>query len=621
MEKQNQRIFHLTDFLRRNIYVQLNSNFGRSFFSMILDNISLNSLAERLGVKTDLLARYVVNYREDLLEPVFIELNVLLKLIDTYNELVGNLDILSDLEMNVRAIRGYGRSGILRNPCLPIREDIHLVRLVLHLIGDGTLTEEYGTTKAPHYTNGNAFLRNQFLNTLGRVFGDVSECSRSYIDRSGKSRSYITFAKWIGYLLRHWYPDAKFDEKFGSLPSVFFQLPLALKAEIVRTFGDDDGHVGAHSIRFTSGGATILEQIRKLIMELIESTLSSEECKSLLKSVGDVKSFRGWFILDMYRPLFLWYSEQIGFSHPERAERLEFQLACDQVWGERGLDGFDLDFLTLVGLQEVGAVADVARRFMVREDFLFKVFQRLRKFGWIEVVEKQKFTTFFQTAPAGVAFLEHTLDGAWGEMDRVVVRNGWWQRLRDELLQCFRTAAEVARVVGMPETTVRGYLQGRRQWMHGKWVVALAAAVGWGQDAVSEGVVVAVSKTLAPRYEQCDFLVKDLDVYRQFRLGEVAFDEWLVRRRVEVVRAERLLDAEFAEKLQGASAIRERIIELAQGRGGEIALRELKEDGMLQRLVADRYSAYLADRMAKLIKQGKFVRLAKGRYRLVQQGL
>jgi hypothetical protein len=149
-------------------------------------------------------------------------------------------------------------------------------------------------------------------------------------------------------------------------------------------------------------------------------------------------------------------------------------------------------------------------------------------------------------------------------------------------------------------------------------VVALAKAVGLGRDEVSEGVVVAFSKKLAPRYEQCDFLAKDLNMYRQFCVGEIGFDEGLVRRRVEVVREEQLLDAEFAEKLESASAIRERIIELAKGRGGEIALRALKEDAVLQGLVANRYSAYLADRMAKLIKQGVFMRVSQGRYRLVQ---
>ncbi|NIM98173.1 MAG: hypothetical protein GTO24_08865, partial [candidate division Zixibacteria bacterium] len=448
MSKQNLRVFHITDFLRKNIFVQLNQNFGKTFFSKILSNISLSALSKKLEVEIDLLARYAVDYREDLLEPVFLELEILLKLLKTYNELEENPDLLSDIERNIRAIKGYGRSGILRNPRLPIKEDVHLIRLVIHLIGDGTLTEEYGTSKTPHYTNGSAFLRNQFLHKMSAVFGDVSDCTRSYSDRSGKSRSYVAFTKWIGYLIRYLYPDARFDEKSGSLPAVFLKLPLDLKAEMVRTFGDDDGHVGTHSIRFTSGGSTILEQMRTLILELMGATLPHDECEELMKSLGAVKAFRSWFILDVYRPVYRWYAEHIGFTHPGRAERLAFQLECDRVWQERGLDGFDLDFLTLIRLRDVGSVGEVARRFVVREDFVFKVVQRLRKLGWIRVVEKQKFTTMYQTTVKGEAFLERVWARGWRVADRVVMEEGWWSKLRKALLDEFGTGAAVARVAG-----------------------------------------------------------------------------------------------------------------------------------------------------------------------------
>jgi hypothetical protein len=161
-----------------------------------------------------------------------------------------------------------------------------LVRLVVHLIGDGYVPKLQGAARTPAYTNGNEFLRAQFLELLGNVFGDVSECSRSYVDKSGNSRSYIAFSKWVGYVIRHWYPDAEFDELSGRLPEAFFGLPVASKAEVVRAFGDDDGHVGAHSIRFTSDGLTILEQVRRLIVQLMESTLPAEEYKGLLGSVG-----------------------------------------------------------------------------------------------------------------------------------------------------------------------------------------------------------------------------------------------------------------------------------------------------------------------------------------------
>lgn len=617
MGTQNDRVFHLTEFLRRNIYVQLNSIFGKTFFSKILDTISLKELAEKLEVETAFLARYAVNYRENLSKPIFIDLDILLQLFSIYNTIEGDLDVLPVLEKNVSAIRGYGRSGILRNPRLPIRESNHLVRLIVHMIGDGSLTEEYGTSKCPQYSNRNAFLRNQFLYTISEVFGDVSNCIRCYIDRSNESRSYIAFSKWIGYLLRYWYPDARFDEVSGSLPSAFFTLPLELKAEIVRTFGDDDGHVGAHGIRFTSGGATILEQMRELIVELMEVTLAPDECAQLMVSVGEVKAVRSYFILDVYRPMYAWYAEYIGFTHPDRAERLRFQLECDRVWVERGLDGFDLDFLTLMELRAGGSVEEIARRFMVREDFVFKVVQRLREWKWIRRVEKRQYTTWYQTTSRGEAFLERIWSRGWSVGDRVVMAEGWWSELRRLLLAQFKTAAAVARAAGMPETTTRRYLQGRRQWMDAKWVVALAKLVGWGREKVSQGLVVGVGRRLAPRYEQCDFLAKQLGVYWRFSQGEIGFKDWLATHRGRMVRSERLLDAGFAEKLQTASVIRNRIIELAVAGGGEVTLMELKSDGVLQGLVANRYPAYLADRMAKLIKQDVFVRVLKGRYQLI----
>jgi hypothetical protein len=111
MGNQNCRVFHLTDFLRRNIYIQLNPIFGKAFFSKILNNFSLKVLAEKLEVETALLARYAVNYREDLSEPIFIKLDILLQLIEIYNKISEDFDILPILEENVRAIKGMAGQG------------------------------------------------------------------------------------------------------------------------------------------------------------------------------------------------------------------------------------------------------------------------------------------------------------------------------------------------------------------------------------------------------------------------------------------------------------------------------------------------------------------------------
>lgn len=611
------RTFSLEDLPSNEIHVALKPSFAKFFFELLLQNYPL----EKLTTVADVWAvtfRKWVRQVESRNNPPFLRLDKLRRLIRLLDSVLQTS--ISKLETAVHAIRGYGGSGILWNPHLPIKEDGNLVRVVVHMIGDGYIPKDRATSRVPSYSNSNDFLRAQFIECLSNVFGDVTECIREYVDKSKHQRSYVALAQWIGYVLRYLYPDAKFDEINGSLPNAFFHLPLELKSIIVRTFGDDDGHVGAHSIRFTSGGGTILEQVRRLIVELMESTLPAEEYKALIDSVGEVKAFRNWFILDVYRPLFGWYAGHVGFSHPERAEKLAFQLACDRAWEERGLDGFDLDFLALIGLREVGSVADVARRFVVREDFLFRVVERLLKLGWLRRVEKRKFTTVYQTTPAGEAVLEQVWTRGWNVEDRVVMVEDWWSRLREALLGRFGTGAGVAQVVGMPETTVRGYLQGRRQWMEARWVVALAGAVGWGREKISEGVVVAFSKRLAPRYEQCDFLGKDLKVYRRFSLGDISFDAWLESCRVEVVRQEQLLDADFAEKLQDASVIRDRILELASANNGELSLVELKRDRVLQPLVANRYPAYLADRMAKLVKQGVFMRMGLGRYRLIRLG-
>ncbi|MFX1474065.1 MAG: hypothetical protein ACFFCO_01140 [Promethearchaeota archaeon] len=282
------------------------------------------------------------------------------------------------------------------------------------------------------------------------------------------------------------------------------------------------------------------------------------------------------------------------------------------------MDGFDLDFLVLVGLGKAGSVGDVARRFTVREDFLFPVVQRLRKLGWIRKTEKRKFTTYYQTTMAGRQFLERVLGRRWEVGDRLVVSNEFVGRLRGELLKRFETVAAVARAAGIPETTVRGYLHGGRQWMSGRWVVRLAELVGWGVREVGDGVVVAFGSGLAPRYEQCDFLGKALMSYRWFSVGKVGFAGWLGGRRREVVRERRLLDDGFAEKLKTAGVIRVRILALAEARGGEVSLEALRADSVLRQLVSDRHAAYLADRMVKLVNQGVFARVKRGVYRLVE---
>ncbi len=614
--KEEQQAFHLSNLPYDLIYIAFNPDFASEFFMKLLSHLSVDRVADIAEVTLVTIKKWIASCRNSE-NPPFLRLDKLQRLIEKIEECENWSIPVSELEKNVIGLKGYGRSGILWSPKLPFREDANLVRVIVHMIGDGFIPKEKGSTKVPMYSNSNDFLRSQFSKCLSQILGDVSGCTREYVDKTRHARSYVALTQWLGYIFRYWYPDAEFDELKGALPARFFELPLELKAEMVRTFGDDDGHVGAHSIRFTSGGETILKQMRRLVIELMEATLPPQEFEELSKSVGLVKPCKNWFILNVYRPLYRWYSENVGFSHPERAERLEFQLECDVVHEERGLDGFDLDFLVLVGLGEPGSVGSLARRFTLREDFLFPVVQRLRKLGWLRRVEKRKFTTYYQTTLAGRRFLERVFSRGWDVGDRLVLSNEFVGRLCEELLGQFGSAAAVVRAAGVPETTVRGYLRGGRQWMSGRWVVALAGLVGWGVREVGDGVVVAFGSGLAPRYEQCDFLGKAMMSYRWFSSGKVGFEEWLGGRRREVVRVRRLLDAGFAEKLKNSGVIRVHILALAEAKGGEVTLEGLRNDSVLGQLVTDRYGAYLADRMAKLVKQGVFARVRRGVYRLV----
>ncbi|MFX1566581.1 MAG: hypothetical protein ACFFCH_11370, partial [Promethearchaeota archaeon] len=268
------RKFQLDDLPSNEIHVALKPQMAKSFLSSLLYNHSIEKLCEEAEVWPVTFKKWI-KQSENSNNPPFFRLDKLRHLIALLSS--DELTFISDIEKEVLALRGYGGSGILWNPHIPIEEDANLVRVVVHLIGDGYVPKDRATTRVPSYSNSNDFLRAQFVECLSSSLGDVSGCIREYIDKSVHQRSYIAFAQWIGYIIRHLYPDAKFDEIHGSLPSTFLQLPLELKCEIIRTFGDDDGHVGAHCIRFTSGGATILEQMRQLIVELMEATLPSEK--------------------------------------------------------------------------------------------------------------------------------------------------------------------------------------------------------------------------------------------------------------------------------------------------------------------------------------------------------
>ena len=77
--------------------------------------------------------------------PPFVRLDAVVTLLDG---LLKKSDLgfsKKDFERNISGLRGYRGSGILWNPKLPILENHALVRIVVHLIGDGYLPKFMGT--------------------------------------------------------------------------------------------------------------------------------------------------------------------------------------------------------------------------------------------------------------------------------------------------------------------------------------------------------------------------------------------------------------------------------------------------------------------------------------------
>jgi len=274
-----------------------------------------------------------------------------------------------EIENHVVGIKGYGCSLPACGTRLPMREDPSMIRLLMHFMGDGSIYPLVGSTKPSAYNNQNTDLRKQFISDLSVLFGDVSLCARE--DLSSQTRAHVNVAKWITYVVAHFYPDARFGQSRSRLPRILFSLPRELKIEAIRALADDDGSVQELCIRFVSGSRTLLQEIRRLILQLThEDDKSSElEKKTSERSLSSVRKQGNWYRLDLGFRMFEWYRRNMGFSHPEKTQEIEFRLeAANRT---RELDALARDRLTLRELLRGRRTAlEIARAHYIREEYV-----------------------------------------------------------------------------------------------------------------------------------------------------------------------------------------------------------------------------------------------------------
>jgi len=290
------------------------------------------------------------------------------------------------IEKHVIAIKGYGCSLPACGTRLPIREGPSMIRVLMHFVGDGAIYPLVGSTKVSGYSNQNTHLRKQFVSYLSALFGDVSLCARE--DLSSQERAHVKVSKWIAYLLVHFYPDARFGQSRSRLPVILFSLPRELKIEAIRTLADDDGSVQELCVRFVSGSRILLEDTRRLILQLIheDDELSELQKRTLERSLSPVRKQRSWYRLDLGFHMFEWYRRNIGFSHPEKAQEIEFRLKAASR--TRELDALTRDYLVFCELARGRKTAlEIARAHYIREEYVHESLHyhsslgRARRFG------------------------------------------------------------------------------------------------------------------------------------------------------------------------------------------------------------------------------------------------
>lgn len=611
--KNNIVLFHIWDFPSDLVFVGLESQLVDDIIHMLEDygsRLNLRNVREKLFTHKGIPCE-------------FIRLRELTRISKILEKNRCSEYALLNLESRILGLKLESNwSKILWDPNLPIREDKALIRIVMHFMGDGHLDVTVGDTKSPHYSNTSSFLRTQFVDCLQKVFGDVTDCIRENISKKDKQ---IVLSKLLGYLLQSFYPDSKFSQLDGNIPKRFFDLPFHLKVEAIKTFGDDEGNVGPNGIRFTTGCQQVLLQLRELIVDVVKDdwNLTEEEKTVVMASIGTVKQQKNWYYLNLGVDGMRWYRDRIGFSHPERKAELEFQLTSREQATK--YDTFDVDIAVLTGFRKRMTIREVAEHRMIKEETILKSMRYYRKRGWVEKVAKHKHAPVWQITPKGESWLRDVLKDYQLEdlsRDRILLDPTFREFLFKNLLNTYGTGAEIARCVHRHPNTIRGYLRNKYPIMETRLILQLAELVGISRQEVLDAVVVLLEARDYNRYKSADFLAKDLSFYRAVIRGKAEWESWDARGKLQETKVleSKLLDENLVAKMANTERIDQRIVHLAeQSKDRCVTARGLKQDAELATLIKDCYPKYLNERLVSLTKRGKFVKVDKGVYKIVNR--
>lgn len=369
-QKIELREFHINQFPVDKIYISLEENFHKKLFDRVSQYKfkKFNEIFFNNSLNWDTFKQWKHNRH-------FIPLCFIIKISKIFPKFS-----IYKVEKHIIAYKGPSSSAIINKPNLPLKEDYRILKIVAHLIGDGSVGGGFGS-KLPdgkqhsEYRNFAPELLDHFEEDLS-VFGDVL-ATKNYKHGS------LIIPNSIGYILGHIY-KIKFDTFNSRIPEAFFDLPRELIAAFLRAFGDDEGHVCDSSIEYYSNNKELLNDI----LILINNTLPEIKTSNIKVNTKAGKNIKYSFMI--YNGSQETYLNLIGFDHKQKREDLIFNTSRK---GQRNKNpkGKILELLK----SNILTAKQISRIMGIRHSSVLEHLSELKKLGKVTIVKKEHWANFW----------------------------------------------------------------------------------------------------------------------------------------------------------------------------------------------------------------------------------
>lgn len=379
--KNNQKIkvrnIHINEFPADRIFVYLDNEFHKKLFDEIRE-FKFNEFNDKFfegKLKYPTFKQW--KRKKTNVKNHFIPLWFILELSKNFPQFT-----IEEIEKNIVAFKGPSSASIITNPNLPLIEDERLMRILAHLIGDGSVGGGFGSRlpkgkQHSEYRNFAPELLDSFEYDLG-VFGYVPT-TKNYQHGS------VVIPNVIGYILKHLY-KIEFDTFNSRIPEKLFNLSRDLTANFIRAFGDDEAHVFDSSIEFYSANSLLIGDILRLI-NIKFTEINASQIKINKKAGKNIK-----YSFSIYNNSLKNYFELINFDHEQKREDLAFNINRINNFNPSKAPKIGMNKEKVLKLleEEQLTAKQISRRLGIRHSTVLDHINRLKNEGKIRVFKIEK---------------------------------------------------------------------------------------------------------------------------------------------------------------------------------------------------------------------------------------